>query len=118
MEKPFDFITFAGMKIKHYITMILATYIFALMVLPCNDACNSAELTEIAIEHAAQTNHQNDNDVCSPFCFCSCCATAMTELHVPGYSYMPYISAKGFSPLSQSYFSQDIASIWQPPKIG
>jgi hypothetical protein len=90
---------------------------FALMLLPCNDTCNSLQHETPTTVQAAQNHHQEDNDICSPFCFCSCCATAMTIHNFPTFGFTPHLTVQDFSMLELAFVSNAKASIWQPPKL-
>lgn len=109
--------TFASMKIKKYIATVLATYMFALMLLPCNDNCDIQHHEMQTIFKSVQDHHEADNDICSPFCFCSCCATAITIHNFPTFGFIPQLSIQNFSILELAFVSNANASIWQPPKI-
>jgi len=104
-------------KFKNYIAALLATYMFALMLMPCNDTCNSHQHDTPTTIQTAQDHHQEESDICSPFCFCSCCATSMTVQHFPTYDFIPRLSVQDFSLLELAFISNAHASIWQPPKI-
>ena len=105
------------MKLKNYIAALLSVYMITLILLPCNDTCNSHDQITPTTIQAAQDHHQADNDFCSPFCFCSCCATAMTAIHFPVFNTIPSVSVKDFTTFHQSFLSMEDSSIWQPPKF-
>ncbi|MFM2048423.1 MAG: hypothetical protein RI955_971 [Bacteroidota bacterium] len=106
------------MKIKNYIATLLATYLFALMLLPCNNTCCLDEHETPTTTQATQNHHETDTDICSPFCFCSCCATAIIALHNPDFNFVPHYSLQTFSLLEQVFLSKKHSAIWQPPKLG
>ncbi len=105
------------MKLKNYIATILSVYLFALMVMPCNDGCNSHPHEEPITIQQAEEHHQADNDLCSPFCFCTCCASAMNAVNFPALNTIPPVTEKKFTAFYQSLLSQEHSSIWQPPKL-
>jgi hypothetical protein len=105
------------MNWKRYIAAIMATYMFALMILPCNDVCNSYKPDTLTTFQTTQDQHQEEKDICSPFCFCSCCAMAIAFIHFPAFSFFPQYSIQDFSLLELAFNSNTQATIWQPPKI-
>jgi len=54
------------------IAHILAIYILALAIMPCNDIHASVQNTSNTFE-ITDVEHHHDIDFCSPFCFCDCC---------------------------------------------
>ncbi|MDX2190448.1 MAG: DUF6660 family protein [Bacteroidota bacterium] len=99
------------------ISIILSIIVGALSVLPCsdNENCNQEKLG-LATDHS---NHQHEEDFCTPFCVCSCCGSIGFTISVPFFDIqitryeiskttIPY-----YSDLSSSYFY----SFWQPPKL-
>ena len=99
-------------------SIIFATYIAALSVVPCTDgyACSDEET---AITASINDSHsEEEEDACSPFCVCTCCAT-----HIQ----LTYTYDIAFSNLIQNtelitfYVEHTLAnkasSIWQPPRI-
>lgn len=96
---------------------ILLLYIFALVALPCADVSNADQVKNTAISQNSHTHRHSADDLCSPFCACSCCVSSIISpeyaiqlnncLLAPDYNSC-YIS---------SYVSSLFASIWQPPKI-
>jgi len=104
-------------KIKNYIAGLLAVYMLALLSMPCNDNWNSQQHETPTTFEAAQDHHQEENDLCSPFCFCACCATSITIVAFPNLSIVPQLSIEKFSVFTPSFVSEVNASIWQPPKI-
>ncbi len=87
------------------------------MLLPCNDTCNSHQNNTPTSIQQAQDHHQEDNDICSPFCFCSCCATAMTTLYIPTFNVALQSSKQEFTTFYPQFFTEEYSFIWQPPKL-
>jgi hypothetical protein len=105
------------MKIKNYIATLLVIYMIALMLLPCSDACSSHQHNIPSNVQTAQDYHQADEDVCSPFCFCSCCATPMTIYHLQTFGFIPHLTVQDFSTIELAFICNAEATIWQPPKL-
>jgi len=45
----------------------------ALNVVPCSDATNSADDTQVVTVIDIDGDHDQDCELCSPFCQCHCC---------------------------------------------
>lgn len=96
----------------------MAFLVLALSVMPCADAGAAIKdgKTKSAITKTMQQDH-NDNDACSPFCHCACCAgfsinhlvasVALTQFNInsPKSSFLP------------SEVIEVVLPIWQPPKV-
>ncbi|HQW70475.1 MAG: hypothetical protein IPO45_17075 [Saprospiraceae bacterium] len=103
-------------------TFIFSFYLMALAMIPCHDIyneCNDKDKSEVAANH----DHQSDeNDFCSPFCTCSCCNTAITDVisfYVLSHSIAPKLNETSTVSIYEfSYFSSFNGKIWQPPKSG
>lgn len=100
-----------------FFAAIMAVVVLALSVMPCADKDNfiNAGKTEIANTINHQSDPQQDN--CSPFCQCACCA---------GFSVNHFIASIAIVELFQSKTQTaflpggvlDIAlPIWQPPQL-
>ncbi len=102
-----------------FLAFIMAFLVLALSVLPCADSSNAATDSK-AKTVTAKSNQQKDNpqqDDCSPFCHCTCCA---------GFSINHFIAVINLRllPISKTataYFSAKTNNItlpiWQPPKL-
>jgi len=100
------------------IAIILSFYVLALTALPCIEVNKDLASHQIEISSQTQDTHNHgDTDRCSPFCTCNCCATSVIfqEYLVQLNSYSFY--EKQYFPVSSNFFSDPLASIWQPPKI-
>ncbi len=85
--------------------------------MPCNDICDSHLHDAPTSIQSASEHHELDNDICSPFCFCSCCSTAMNILYSPNITLQGQPALNDFELFDQQFFSIDNSSIWQPPKL-
>ena len=84
--------------------------------MPCNDVHNGMKGSIITVTEA-QSHHESDNDVCSPFCICSCCQGFVALTHLSDIAiYVEDIQAN-FSNKSEAFIASSLAAIWQPPKI-
>ena len=108
------FPTFAPMK---FFCLLFAFYTLSISVMPCNDVHDGAKKAVTTFTEA-QDHHENHNDICSPFCICSCCQgfVALTPFHPVTISETILVS--NFSHYSKKFISSAFASIWKPPKLG
>ncbi|MGV7107278.1 DUF6660 family protein [Flavobacterium sp. U410] len=104
-----------------FFVYIFSIYILALSIVPCSDAYNDCK-SNIAIKELPQSHdHKSDhNDVCSPFCTCTCCSVSAN----PKYATFTIkavkliiISKIAFPQRDFLFTSNFHGSIWQPPKI-
>jgi hypothetical protein len=98
--------------------IILSLYVLALTAIPCIDIHKDMAKKQVEISQNEQDTHnQGDKDHCSPFCTCNCCATSVIfqEQLVQLDSFSFY--EKQYFPVSATFFTDPLASIWQPPKI-
>lgn len=104
-----------------YFALIFSVYFLALSVMPCNDAfgmnTNNSSKSEFT---QSDNNNTERNDICSPFCTCSCCNTPV-YLSFDAFSIKankPVIASRLKLPVRNfSFASNFYVNIWQPPKI-
>jgi len=101
-----------------FISIILSFYMLMLTAIPCIDAHADTVFHKTELAQEKQDNHHHsDSDKCSPFCTCNCCATSVIfEVYLVQLDCFPF-SQKKYFPVSSGFFSDPLASIWQPPKI-
>ena len=94
---------------------LLMLLILAMNFKPCAD---ELPLKVNAKEYSFQkeANHQDENDDCSPFCYCACCSVrTVTKTEVSLSFYLQNIAE-----LLPSHFSGKAITVafpvWQPPK--
>ena len=100
------------------LTVILSLYVFVLAAMPCIDEGENNSVTY----SLKKDNHSHDkeNDLCSPFCICSCCS-GVTLLYETAIAYEFQKEFEGIK-TSNSFYTSTLHSnfygnIWQPPKI-
>jgi hypothetical protein len=99
------------------LTLLLALYTLALSMVPCNDVHEGEANIPMTVQ-AAQEHHQEDKDICSPFCLCNCCQGFVVLTTVKNVQIVPVFSKEKF-PLYTERFSSFFASdYWQPPRVG
>ena len=108
---------FASVKTRNFIAALLAVYMVALVFVPCADACDTHAHEIPFTAGTAQDHHEEDNNLCSPFCICSCCNSPVTFLMAPAFLSVTFITSELLQIPATGFISNDYSSIWQPPKI-
>ncbi len=97
---------------------ILSLFILTLSFVPCsdNEDCNTPDLS-LNSDHS---DHDHNEDSCTPFCSCSCCGIPGLILSSPIF-YTVLQELKMPTPAATVYYSDLIPnyfySFWQPPRI-
>jgi len=102
---------------KKIIAGLLAFYMLALIFVPCQDACDSREHQSITTIQSAQEHHEAENDICSPFCTCNCCASYVLVASVATISTFISSDDNSFPSYATPFYSAVAADHWQPPKL-
>lgn len=100
-----------------FFALVLVFYIMGLVIMPCPDVLdhNALQKTESSLNRTP--GHQNESDLCSPFCTCNCCAhSVMCQHSFPGLNHFTF-SDRAYPDYSTGFVSSVYASFWQPPKI-
>jgi len=89
-------------------------YFIALAAAPCGeiDNCNELKKSEMS-----QDDSKHDDETCTPFCVCSCCAA---HFLLADQEPIPVLLAEintVYPAYEVSKISGAILPIWQPPKI-
>src|SRR6476659_4138475 len=98
-----------------FFAFIMAVIVLALSYIPCSDVISICEKSKMEIR--AQHNETQQDDICSPFCTCTCCAGFSINYNVPAIESLPKLLNVNYSP---SYFSALIKialPVWQPPQL-
>jgi hypothetical protein len=105
-----------------FVNIILSIIILALSCLPCADM-EAGSVSHSSIEFASNNeshSHDNQIDLCSPFCTCNCCSGqvltyfAVAVIDFPVATGVIKIALATYKPFFSSNF---YGSIWQPPQI-
>jgi hypothetical protein len=97
---------------------LLATYLLILPLVPCGDKqeCNEAS-SKTQLSTSEHQEHEEENESCTPFCYCACCSTITTDLRitlepelVTWVSTFEFTHSSALQPL-RSY------GVWQPPRL-
>ena len=103
-------------KASKIVSGLLAIYMLALVFMPCKDVCDSQHLHAITTIQSAQEHHEAENDVCSPFCTCNCCASyVVISGGVAITTFFP-TADKDFPVYDTPFFTSITADHWHPPK--
>ncbi|WP_348651435.1 DUF6660 family protein [Flavobacterium sp. IMCC34518] len=98
---------------------ILSVLFILLSCLPCADIEGNNSMHTVV--EKSSSNHNQDNDSCSPFCFCNCCNSQIFAIDTT-IKNLDFVIFKKFeenkipeykSILASNFFG----SIWQPPQI-
>ncbi|WP_293302335.1 DUF6660 family protein [Pedobacter sp. UBA4863] len=101
--------------------IIWIAYMLALTSLYCSDVANSCNDGLSKIEVLQTHDHNQDNDdTCSPFCYCSCCSVITTtfdfisfQIKKPKVAFFNKKLLLGDFDVVSNYYG----NIWNPPKI-
>lgn len=104
-------------KAKKIFSFLLALHVLFLTSFTCLENYDTFSPTAATTISVAHDCNQEGNNICDPFCQCSCC---------PGFVVMPFCkflstqyisSGKQFILYSANFSSAFFGSHWQPPKI-
>ncbi|WP_242203620.1 DUF6660 family protein [Aestuariivivens insulae] len=100
------------------LTTILAIYIFALNIVPCEDGVAISDEVKTELSQAIDHDHQHqDADLCSPFCQCHCCHIHVTHFNEVEYTLSnPLISCEVFFH-TEGLVKAFNNSVLQPPQV-
>jgi len=103
------------------VKIILAIYIAALSVYPCSDPYTCKDELQKGEQMVSVSDHEHsdqEQDVCTPFCICSCCAAHIRLSIVSNIDFDGVIhNTKETIPYIERQVLADNNHIWQPPKI-
>jgi hypothetical protein len=100
--------------------ILFAFYLLFLAIYPCSDASSMSEqnseiVTIAAYDHA---NSNQDQDLCTPFCICACCAAHIKLSPLADIDFAVVIhNTKETVPYIEKQVLSDYNHIWQPPRI-
>lgn len=102
-----------------FLSIIIATIIFGLSILPCADKGSCAKMDILQIVDHDHDEEKQHSDHCSPLCVCSCCNTVTTHFE---FKLLEEIKTFEFTHLVKTdlklpIISTPFYSIWQPPQL-
>jgi hypothetical protein len=98
---------------------IVSVYIMALSVMPCLDSFTCEGEKSSATISGIHDHSEDEGDLCSPFCICSCCGCSFVGVNIPVFfsqslkTVEQRINVPYYSQFNSSYYH----SFWQPPKL-
>lgn len=95
----------------------MALYMLSLFIFPCNDTCNKDNHSAPVTVEQAQDHHEEENDICSPFCYCACCAVSFIVANVQMPELVVNFPPATYDNYSSNFSSSFSTSFWQPPKL-
>lgn len=99
-----------------FVAIILSTYFLALNFVPCNDAGNTKDNSQLVSAIDYDSNHGQDCELCSPFCQCHCCQVHTIDSSLVTFEPLqPTIQQKRF--VHFNTLGKDLSiSFFQPPR--
>jgi hypothetical protein len=102
--------------VKGLFYIFFAFYFLFLSVIPCGDKEGCNEFQQAGF--AQTTHHEDHNDeVCTPFCVCSCCATHFVATSIESQFIVTSAETQCYADPATSKVNGAVLPIWQPPKL-
>lgn len=102
-----------------FFAFIMAFLVVALSILPCADtgvgANDSKAKTELAKSNTQKGDMQQDD--CSPFCHCTCCAGFTINHFIASIAVIPPYESTTKTAFLPVNLLDAALSIWQPPQL-
>lgn len=98
------------------LTFILSFYVLVLTAIPCVDVPKDNSVNKYELANTSSDHHENDTDLCSPFCTCVCCVSPILNNSTIQFTYA-FIAQKLIVENNNSFVSSLFITIWQPPKL-
>ena len=100
-----------------YIAIILSLYFLALNVVHCSDTGNVRDDSQITSVYDFDGDHDQDCELCSPFCQCHCCHVHIVDFGIahfqPLQPAIPQENYVHFDSLGKDF----LHSLFQPPQV-
>ncbi len=107
------FILLNSMKV---LSAILSIYIMVLIAMPCNDV-HTVQDNKAPVELSEHNHaHSDHTDLCSPFCFCSCCQTVFIPITFNYNHFTSIIFDLTINYVKQNYIDP-ATNLWRPPRV-
>lgn len=82
--------------------------------MPCGD---KEDCNEVKHEQTSHNTGDHQDEICSPFCVCSCCATHFVVEGFHSLSSQIAVINTVYTAHPESETASAVIPIWQPPKI-
>jgi len=100
-----------------YFALILSIYFLALNLAPCSDVGNVKDDSQITSVYDFDGDHDQDCELCSPFCQCHCCHVHTVDFGIADFEPLqPAIPQEDFAHVDN--LGKDfLHSLFQPPQV-
>lgn len=87
------------------------------MAYPCSDAKTCDETDKVVTtDHHDHSEDEDDN--CTPFCFCNCCGVAFTvNVNAPFFSFAETPLKAYIFHYKFNYSHEHLENVWHPPTV-
>src|SRR5262245_11803471 len=98
--------------------LIMAFLVLVLSIVPCADINASTNyIAKTEITKSTQQKGDPQQDDCSPFCHCTCCASFSINSVITTVGSPAAITVTDFSSFSSDHLIERSLPVWKPPKI-
>jgi hypothetical protein len=101
-----------------YLAIIFSIYIILLSLIPCQDkediAVNIGSISSFHNDHTAK--ERSGQEVCPPFCTCTCCSTARHLVTKPVLGLFFKVVDRQYPDSKIPAVQEQSMAIWQPPQ--
>ena len=95
-------------------TFIMAFYLLLLAAMPCSD--NEECESQVMAEQVNHSEHEDEEDGCTPFCICASCPTHIYVSDLTINNFTSFIFSASSSEIKAEIRSYILQAIWQPPR--
>lgn len=102
-----------------YLALLFSFYLIALTLMPCGDVSDNAvdAKTSYTIHKDTRAMENCNQEVCTPFCSCSCCSVGKNfPVQTVSISVDPVVLVS-YCFYAASAPSEQAVDVWQPPKL-
>jgi hypothetical protein len=100
-----------------YMAFIFSLYFTLLAILPCQDREDKiASVVHVTIQKTHSGNEQAGQEVCPPFCTCTCCSTARNLVSKPVLGLYFKVVNREYPDSKIPAVQEQSMAIWQPPQ--
>lgn len=101
-----------------YFAIIFSVYMTILAVLPCQDRDNViASNIHVTVSKSNSANNECGQEICPPFCTCSCCSTARVLVAKITVSIFSLTFSREYPAYGIPAVQDQPINIWQPPQL-
>lgn len=107
------------LQLMKLFAFIMSLLVFIQSALPCMDegSFTNVKKSQAVVSGASGESHSGNTDGCSPFCTCSCCASASCTNGLAAFEAIHFT----FRPFTTDYLPASLREvalpIWQPPQL-